>query len=97
MNMPRQSPKSEAFGSYVKDDRARLSGSLLALTRRSAAGQQTRTNLSNDRASLAAQSLHPALRRLPDVFVHLELKPDFEIVLQNPIDQLARVELIENS
>src|SRR5437867_3106051 len=33
---------------------------------------------------------------LPDVLVHLKLKPNLEIVLQNPIDKLARFELIEH-
>ena len=41
-------------------------------------------------------ALDSASRRFPDVLVHLKLEPNLEIVLQNPIDKLARFESIEH-
>ncbi len=55
------------------------------------------------RATLTGKFAAPAGRldtaagRVPDVLVHLELKTDFEIVLENPIDELAWFELIKHS
>jgi len=36
------------------------------------------------------------LRRVPDEFVHLKLKPNAEVIGQNPFDNLARIDPAEN-
>ena len=69
-------------------------------TENSGSGPNHERNSLGGRWKIQAKSGLPGLdtasRRLPDVFVHLELKPDLEIVLQDPIDKLARFELIEH-
>src|SRR5260370_4903822 len=51
---------------------------------------------SQSKVSAAFASLHSTLGRGPDELVHLELKTDVELVLENPFHDLARIDPAED-
>jgi len=44
----------------------------------------------------SAHRSDPTLRRAPDEFVHLKLKPDIKFISQNPFNDLARIDSSED-